>query len=438
MKVLSNRARSCPNAAIIHNDETPVRLAQRRDVVPLRPIATAVDCINTLLVEDNDGDAVLVREMLTDAHATTEAYNVRVGLTRASHLSEAISLLEHGSFQLILLDLSLPDAEGFDALDRLQLAVPSIPIIVLTGLSDRRVAKSALAHGAQDFLVKGDVEANVLARSIIYSVQRRHAEDERLKLQERLSQAEALEHLGILAGGLAHDFNNMLQGVLGYTALGSRISTNEKVREQFNRIDQVVVCARELVSKLFAFSNRASGELPERKGTCHLNISQFVEDTVNMVQGYCSPGIQFHYELSPKLPLVEVDPTEVRQVVLNLLTNACEAIGDEQGKVTIRTGVMRAGGKSNKQEMGIDVAEGFYVYLEVSDSGLGMDAETQKKVFEPFFTTKAFGNGLGLASVLGIVQSYGGTVTCESEHAKGTAFRVLFPCVTKEGPVTTV
>ena len=253
---------------------------------------------------------------------------------------------------------------------------------------------------------------------------RRKAEAERRRLEARIQQAQKLESLAVLAGGIAHDFNNLLMGVLGNAELAlTRLPPESPVRELLERIEGAAVRAADLAGQMLAYSGRGQF-LVER-----LDLNGLVRETAFLLESSISKKVACRYNLAPALPPVEADPTQIRQVLMNLVTNASEAIGDRDGAITISTGVVWADREYLKATyLDEDLPEGFYVYVEVSDTGCGMDPDTQKRIFDPFFSTKFTGRGLGLAAVLGIVRGHRGAIKVYSEPGKGSTFKVLLPC----------
>lgn len=378
--------------------------------------------LKILLVEDNDGDFVLVREYLKEVKEVGARPIGKYSLSRAAKLTEAIEKLVKEKFSIILLDLSLPDAQGFEAFYSLQLAAPETPIILLTGLNDFEVAKKAVYQGAQDFLIKDEATGRLLWRAILYALARNKAKKEQELLEERVNRAEKLESIGVLAGGLAHDLNNILQGILNCSFLAMRSAENELAKKQLDQIETLVIHAEELISKLFTCSGKITFKY-ER-----INLSQFIEKNKECLIT-CLPGThQLVFELEKDIQDVEIDPSQLRQVLINLINNGSEAIGKNDGQILIRTGLIHAD-KDYLKETYLDheLESGFYSYFEVQDSGSGMDANTIKRIFEPFFSTKKNGRGLGLASVHGIVKNSKGAMLVDSELGKGSTLRVIFP-----------
>lgn len=252
---------------------------------------------------------------------------------------------------------------------------------------------------------------------------RKQAEAERMKLEVQLQHAQKLESLGVLAGGIAHDFNNLLTGILGYTDLAQhQLPQHSPARRSIDEAMKVTRQAAELTKQMLAYSGKGRFVIEP------LNLSSLVEEMTRLLQISISKKCVLKYNFTPTLPTVEADATQMRQIVMNLVINASEAIGEQSGVITVSTGMMDCD-RAYLAESYLDekLPEGQYVYLEVADSGSGMSAETRAKIFDPFFTTKFTGRGLGLAAVLGIVRGHSGAIKVFSEVGQGTTFRVLFP-----------
>ncbi|OQX14286.1 MAG: hypothetical protein BWK76_14935 [Desulfobulbaceae bacterium A2] len=258
-------------------------------------------------------------------------------------------------------------------------------------------------------------------RDISYRKQR---EQEEMRLRCKLQQAQKLESLGVLAGGIAHDFNNLLMGVLGYADLALlQLPLESPAREYLRQIEIAARRAAELTSQMLAYSGRARFMVEA------VNLSRLVEEIVHLLKTVVSKNAVLKLSLTRELPPVEVDTSQVRQVVMNLVTNASDSIEDKSGVITITTGVMEADHEYlSETYLDDDLPPGFYAYLEVSDTGCGMDRETRACLFDPFFTTKFTGRGLGMAAVLGIVRGHRGAIKVYSEPGHGTTVKVLFPC----------
>jgi two-component system, cell cycle sensor histidine kinase and response regulator CckA len=256
--------------------------------------------------------------------------------------------------------------------------------------------------------------------------ERKRGEEEKARLEQQLLQAQKMEAVGTLAGGVAHDFNNILQVVLGYSDL---ILSDEHFPEQFkNDLEKVNQAARngaDLVSRLLMFSRKSEiNPLP-------INLNRRIEQLQKMLSRTLPKMIEIELVLPDDLSSVHADPTQVDQILMNLAVNARDAM-PEGGTLTIQTENVTLDEEYAKTHL--DAKPGHYVLLSVSDTGQGMDKETLQHIFEPFFTTKGpgEGTGLGLAMVYGIVKQHGAHIMCYSEPGKGTAFRMYFPALVSD------
>ena len=257
--------------------------------------------------------------------------------------------------------------------------------------------------------------------------ERKRVEQERLDFAAQLQHAQKLESLGVLAGGIAHDFNNLLMGVLGNADLAlANLSPVSPATVSIEKVQQAATRAAELANQMLAYSGK--GQFVVKV----VSLSEVVQEMGHLLSASVSKATNLKYHLDEKILPIEADVTQIRQVVMNLITNASESLHDESGIVRLSTGVMVC--KEADQSEGFvigECAEGTYVFLDVSDTGVGMDEETVSKIFDPFFTTKFAGRGLGLAAVFGIVRGHNGATKIESELGKGTTIRVLFPVTEK-------
>ena len=259
--------------------------------------------------------------------------------------------------------------------------------------------------------------------------ERRQAEDERRNLEAQVRHAQKLESLGVLAGGIAHDFNNLLTGILGSASLAiMKIPDDSPAKEQLQRILTASEKAAELTNQMLAYAGKG------RFVVGPVDLNQLVQEVIALVRTSISKKTKLRESFAENLPNIEADKTQLHQVLMNLITNASEALDGNEGDVLIRTGALEA--RSNTEgpegpEGGKPVAQ---VFLEVSDTGAGMDVDTKDKIFDPFFTTKFTGRGLGLAAVQGIVRAHGGTIRVDSKPHRGTTFTVLFPASSRRRP----
>ena len=257
----------------------------------------------------------------------------------------------------------------------------------------------------------------------------RQAKTEREQLDRKVRETQKLESLGVLAGGIAHDFNNLLTTILGNASLAEMdVAPGSPTSECLTQITEASLRAADLCKQMLAYSGRG------RFVVQTLDLGQLVEQTAQMLQISISKKSALRFRLEKGLPPVEVDATQIRQVTMNLVINASEAIGDKSGIISISTGLTRVDHAYFAGTlMDPDLPEGEYVFMEVSDTGSGMSPETQARIFDPFFTTKFTGRGLGLAAVLGIVRGHKGAMKVYSELGRGTTFKLLFPAARAVG-----
>jgi two-component system cell cycle sensor histidine kinase/response regulator CckA len=268
----------------------------------------------------------------------------------------------------------------------------------------------------------GDVHVLGLFQDI---TERKHAEEEKRNLELQMQQAQKMESLGVLAGGVAHDFNNILMAVLGHSELAlEEISPMSPARGNLTEISTAARRAADLCRQMLAYAGKASFAL-ER-----VDLRDLVEEMAHLLKTAISKKAILNLHLERGLAPIEADPSQIRQIVMNLIINASEAIGDRSGTITVSVGATRCDEESlRKTELHDALPPGSYMHLEVTDSGDGMDAQTRARIFEPFFSTKFTGRGLGLAAVLGIVRAHKGALKVYSEPGKGTTFRILFPAL---------
>ncbi|OAI39148.1 hypothetical protein AYO38_08115 [bacterium SCGC AG-212-C10] len=258
---------------------------------------------------------------------------------------------------------------------------------------------------------------------------------ERRRAEEAMLQSQKLESLGVLAGGIAHDFNNLLVGILGNAGLAlAELAPESPARETVQDIELAGQRAADLARQMLAYSGKG------RFVVQRLALDSLVEEMTHLLRVSITRGAALSYRFAPDLPAVEADATQLRQVVMNLVVNASDAIGEQNGVITLTTGTMFADRAYLADSyMAPDAPEGEYVFLEVSDTGNGMDAETRARIFDPFFTTKFTGRGLGLAAVLGIVRGHRGAIKVVSEPGRGASFRLLLPPLSEPAtPIPTV
>ncbi|MFZ5452285.1 MAG: response regulator [Thermodesulfobacteriota bacterium] len=253
--------------------------------------------------------------------------------------------------------------------------------------------------------------------------ERRQAEEERGKLEAQMREVQKLESLGVLAGGIAHDFNNLLMAILGNADLALfSLPPTSPARPSVEEIARASQRAADLCRQMLAYSGRG------RFVVGRYDLSEIVREMAQMLEVSVSKKASLSYSFAAELPAVEGDATQLRQVVINLITNASEALGDQSGLISVTTGVLECDRAYLAESYLADrLPAGRYVFLEVTDTGLGMDEETRRRIFDPFYTTKFTGRGLGLAVVLGIIRGHQGAIKVSSEPGKGTSFKILLP-----------
>ena len=242
--------------------------------------------------------------------------------------------------------------------------------------------------------------------------------------QRRIEHVQRLESMGVLAGGIAHDFNNILTAILGNAALAERkqMTDPRSTQKYLNNIVDSSEKAAELCKQMLAYSGKGKFVVKS------VNLSEMVESIIKLLEVSIEKGVIIKYHLAENLPQIEADASQMQQIIMNFVINASDAIAGKSGVISIDTGVMRVDRAYLDSTFVYDeLTDGRYVFLEVSDTGCGMDKETLKRLFEPFFTTKEKGHGLGMSAVLGIVRGHRGAIKVYSEPGEGTTFKVMFP-----------
>jgi nitrogen-specific signal transduction histidine kinase/CheY-like chemotaxis protein len=249
---------------------------------------------------------------------------------------------------------------------------------------------------------------------------------ERERLEAQLRQSQKLESLGVLAGGVAHDFNNLLVGIMGNASLAiEQLPADSPLRPLLERVVNAGRRATDLTQRMLAYAGRAACDVQI------MDLNALVQEMAVFAAAAVAKNISLHIHSSPDLPLIQADSGQVQQVIMNLLINAAEAIGERGGEVTVTTWPEDLAADRVAAELADQkLAPGRYVCLEVRDTGCGMTPETLSRIYDPFFSTKFAGRGLGLSAILGIVRAHHGGITVSSRVGEGTVFRVYFPAAT--------
>lgn len=245
------------------------------------------------------------------------------------------------------------------------------------------------------------------------------AEEREAMLKQGLQQ-ERLHSLGLLAGGIAHDFNNLLLGIMGNVQIALEMAEAESLAaECLQDAKDASTQAAELASQLTEFAGKGQLRLRE------MDLCAATEQTAGMLREMVPEHVTVHLDLAAELPPIQADQIKIRQVLMNLISNAVQAVGEQAGHVWVSSGMREL--VSRKAAQGVELGPGRYGFVEVRDSGCGMPAETVERMFEPFFTTKESGHGLGLAATLGIVRSHAGGLVVNSTEGQGTTITLLLP-----------
>jgi len=371
--------------------------------------------LRLLIVEGSEDDAeLLVRHFRGGGYELTfERVDTRLAMSSA--LAK--------DWDLVVSDYSMPNFSGSEALNLLRSKGSEVPFIFVSSQMGEDNAVAALHHGAQDYVMKSNF------KRLIPAVERelREVEErkERKNLERQVSQLEKFESIGRLAGGVAHDFNNVIGVVLSLAQLGcDEEPSGSRRAERFRKIRDQAQHAAALTAQLLAFARKQI--LQPR----NLSLNDVIMEALSLFQTAVGERIEFKTVLAPDLLATCADPTQVQQILLNLCLNARDAMANG-GCLSIETQNAKSG-----EEFKLDPSPscpGGYVLLKVSDTGVGMDAATQNRIFEPFFSTKegGHGTGLGLATVYGIVKQHDGFIRVTSKPGQGTSFYIYLPAIAR-------
>jgi signal transduction histidine kinase/ActR/RegA family two-component response regulator len=253
--------------------------------------------------------------------------------------------------------------------------------------------------------------------------------EDQKRADEAVRERQKLDSIGLLADGIAHDFNNLLVGIMGGTSLAlDSIGKNHPVYSMLETVVRASERAAHLTQQLLTYAGEAQAFLQP------VDVAQLVRDTAELISASIPKTVHLSIETDPDLPLIETNLGQLQQLTMNLVINATEALGTRNGTVAVRTGMNTVDASTvPRNVLGYDLAPGEYLSIEVCDSGMGMDKETQSRIFDPFFTTKFTGRGLGLAAVQGIVRSFRGSISVVSTPGQGSTFTVLLPVIRLSG-----
>ena len=352
-----------------------------------------------LLVEDNPADAKLAEVYLNDGSAGFDAE-----LTWCPDLQKGIDAIGNSAFDIVLLDLSLPDSSGIETFTKLHSAAPHLPIVVLSGHEDEKLAAEIVKRGGQDCLAKDMMSGPVIRRAVRHAVERKGIYEELRNMQMQLIQSEKLESIGRLAAGVAHEVKNPLAQILmGIEYLNGGIEPGDpNVPKILTSMESALHRADEIVCGLLDFSS-------DRKlGLVETDVNALLEKTLILIEiKLKDSGVKLEKSFAADLPPVKLDPTKMEQVIINLVFNAAQAIegakatGDqkEPGQISISTSsetladaTRNEGSRTGRQLRTGDNT----IVIEIRDNGPGIPDDKIGQIFDPFFTTKPTGSGTGL------------------------------------------
>ena len=361
--------------------------------------------LKILIIEDNPGDLRLVTEMLD------EITTIKFNQTHVDRLNKASKYLESKAYDLILVDLTLLDSTGLDTLIVVQKQSPEVAIIVLTAHDDEDLAISALQHGAQDYLVKGQFDSKLLLKSIKYSIERK-------KMEHEIIKAQKLDSIGMLAGGIAYEFNNLLTLIIGNISLAKLNLNNNNLNKVYDKLSIAEKACNSAKSASHQLLSYAKGGYPIKR---IVSILPILKESVEI--SLAGSNVRCEYSTQESLYPVEIDENQISQVVNNLLINSKQAM-QEGGTVFIN--VENCNIENNQHDF---LHQGNYIKLSIRDKGDGIPDNVLPKIYDPFFSTKTYGIGLGLTTCSSIIKKHDGLITVESQLGEGTIFNVYLPAL---------
>jgi len=382
--------------------------------------------LNILVIEDRNADFMMVERHLRQNGLSARCHRV----DSLEKLKEAI---DRENWDLVLSDYNVPQLNILDSLNLMQAALPDLPVIVVTGTVGEEKAVELLRLGARDFVLKGNLSR--LVPSVLSSMKAKNDLEElrRTKIslgksEERYRQSQKMEAVGQLAGGVAHDFNNILSVIFGYSQLSlSKLEENDPVKEYVEEIMKASERAAVLTRSLLTFSRKQAVNLAV------IDLGSVVKNFEIFLQRLIREDIELTVSCNEEPLAVMADRGQIEQVLMNLVANSRDAMPNggrlfiDTLSVTLDREFVAAHGYGK---------EGTYAVISVSDCGSGMDKETQSHIFEPFYTTKEQGNGtgLGLSMAYGIVKKHDGFINIYSEPGTGTIFKIYLPAVFDVAP----
>jgi signal transduction histidine kinase len=364
-----------------------------------------------LIVDDDELNREMLRRQLS---------RQQLEVMTAPDGAAALAMLRAQHFDILLLDLMMPGLNGFEVLRAVKgdPALFGVAVIMVSALDEMDSVVGSIEAGAEDYLFK-PVNPTLLRARIKSTL-------DKLRAEETVRRKQRLESIGLLAAGVAHDFNNLLTGIIGYGQLLRQALAAPEHRDMADAIIRGGERAADLTRQLLAYSGKGVLRMQT------VNLASLIRESEGLIHASLPENVRLQMHLA-QVPAITADVNQIRRILLNLTLNAAEAIGgDGAGLVAIETGMEEVAAGALFDVVPDELKPGLYVWVEVRDSGCGMDAATRSKIFEPFFTTKFLGRGLGLAAVAGIVRSHRGLLRASSAPGQGTRLRVYFAVAADE------
>ncbi len=371
--------------------------------------------LTILLVGGHEPAVTRIQEMLQEAVSG----ELRVVYAESSY--QVPGALAKEGFNAVL--LLLPETDGIAEAVETLTDCASLPVVVLAPSSNDAAAEALVRQGAESRLRMDTATPLLLKSALRHAIEKRGLRTQLRGMESQLYHAQKMEGLGLLAGGIAHDFNNLLVAILGQADMAlTDLADSSRVQKCLDAIKRASIRASDLTAQMLAYAGKSSPELAPR------NLNRLIEEISRLLSSSIPRKVKLEMDLAENLPAVEMDVTQIRQVVLNLITNAGEAIGNKPGCIRVSTALSKTDPCGEAAQSGGRT----WVQLQVADDGCGMSRKTIEKIFEPFFSTKYSGRGLGMSAVQGIVRRHGGNLSVQSTPGEGTTFRLALPASSRE------
>ncbi len=376
--------------------------------------------VNILLFEDNKTDTDLITSCIKKG-------GLDCTINTVNNRCDYINVLSMSHTDIILANYALSLFNSDSALEIAEKLQPDIPFIFISETNGVKFTKETSKKKFADYILTGNLHRLVPAitkainnsKTLIYKKQ---IEKQLKETQAQLFQAQKMEAMAILAGGISHDFNNILFSIIGYSELLLQEQSQTKQSKKFIKgIFTAAIRAQSLINQIFVFSRQTSSKKEP------ILVDTIIKETVKLLRASVSTRIEFKTIINTKNHPVLSDPTSIHQIFMNLCTNACHAMEDKGGVLEIS--LSKTDMKEEDLKAEDNLSPGLYLKLEIKDTGTGIDPAIKNKIFDPYFTTKEIGKGtgLGLSVVYGIVKSHKGKIAVSSQYGKGTIFTVYLP-----------